>query len=302
MKSLSQIIEELKISQNQDSIDRRFDLVNNLTEEEREYHISYEIGQRKKAYAYRMRDMGALPEQIEFKLATKDFSLTAEEEREVLHNAALRKQWAMEAEFEKNKARIAEQNRIAQLKKQWNAEAFMQMIRLHYKSIHGEMQIIPGQNEFFKAIAYFLSGDDRLETEMNFKKDRGLIIYGDPGMGKTETFNAVKNNPLNPVRLFSILEIAEQVKEKGCCEFALDMFTVIDDVGSESVPVKYYGTEINWFKDFIEIMHLKKRYSKLIITTNCGGDEFEKLYGYRVRSRIREMFNVINLKGKDLRQ
>jgi DNA replication protein DnaC len=78
---------------------------------------------------------------------------------------------------------------------------------------------------------------------------------------------------------------------------------VIDDVGSEAVPVKYYGTEINWFKDFIETIYLKQtNYSNVIITTNLGGEEIEKLYGYRVRSRLREMFNVIELTGKDLRK
>jgi len=81
-----------------------------------------------------------------------------------------------------------------------------------------------------------------------------------------------------------------------------DRLLLLDDVGSEQAEVMHYGTKINWFKDFMEDYYLKNKvYTRLLITTNCGGDEIEKRYGYRVRSRVREMFNQIALTGVDRR-
>ena len=38
------------------------------------------------------------------------------------------------------------------------------------------------------------------------------------------------------------------------------------------------------------------------ITTNKSVDEIEQMYGTRVRSRMKEMFNMIVLDGKDRRK
>jgi len=76
----------------------------------------------------------------------------------------------------------------------------------------------------------------------------------------------------------------------------------LDDVGSESTPVKHYGTDIHWFKDFIEVWYAKKHpFNKLIISTNLSKKQIEEKYGYRVRSRMEEMFNIIDVNGEDLR-
>jgi len=41
---------------------------------------------------------------------------------------------------------------------------------------------------------------------------------------------------------------------------------------------------------------------KTFITTNIYGDEIDKLYGYRVKSRMREMCNDIYYPGEDRRK
>ncbi len=38
------------------------------------------------------------------------------------------------------------------------------------------------------------------------------------------------------------------------------------------------------------------------VTTNLSGDQIEENYGTRVRSRMREMFNMIILPGEDRRK
>ena len=44
-----------------------------------------------------------------------------------------------------------------------------------------------------------------------------------------------------------------------------------------------------------------KPFNKLIISTNNNFDEIESKYGFRVRSRIKDMFNIIDVRGKDMR-
>jgi hypothetical protein len=76
----------------------------------------------------------------------------------------------------------------------------------------------------------------------------------------------------------------------------------IDDMGTEDIK-NYYGNKKNVVGDLIE-----RRYSKgntgiwLHATTNLSGDQIEQYYGGRVRSRMREVFNFIELKGNDRRK
>ena len=77
----------------------------------------------------------------------------------------------------------------------------------------------------------------------------------------------------------------------------------IDDVGTEEPIVNHYGTKINWFKNFIEGYYAQfNTYESIIITTNCSFQEIEQKYGGRVRSRMAQMFNVINVEGDDFRK
>jgi DNA replication protein DnaC len=304
MKNLAEIIQDYaKTPASQEPIANPFDLIATLTPEEQAYHLEYATSQAQRAYAFRLQSLGASREEIVHKLAARDWTISEEEKQAILVFAANRKQWAQEEAEERERKKRFLIERMERLRAQWTAEAFIQVIRDHYKAKHGEVKIVAGQDRYFRALAYKLSGDPRLESEMGMNPQRGLLILGDPGLGKTETLNAVRNNPLAPIRIVSILEITDHVKETGFCDLRLDRITVIDDIGNEPVPVKYYGTEINWFKDFIEMAYLKNvDFRNLIITTNLGANHLQNLYGYRVRSRLREMFNVISLNGEDLRQ
>lgn len=67
-----------------------------------------------------------------------------------------------------------------------------------------------------------------------------------------------------------------------------------DDLGLES-NLKYYGNECNVVGEI-----LLSRYDLFVsagqlthATTNLNSSEIEQLYGNRVRSRMREMFNLV---------
>ena len=68
----------------------------------------------------------------------------------------------------------------------------------------------------------------------------------------------------------------------------------LDDLGVEQ-NIKYFGNECNTIGEVI--LHRYELYiNQQIIThatTNLNAAELEKWYGNRVRSRMREMFNLI---------
>lgn len=170
----------------------------------------------------------------------------------------------------------------------------------------GKRLVYNDENSFYiKALCYFMSENPKFEDELNLSFKRGMMIRGDYGVGKTHAVKCISDNPLHPIRMYSMIKISKEVDRNG--EFIIksgkDSVIYLDDVGTEEAVVNHYGTKINWFKDFIETYYANyNTYNKLIITTNCSFDELENRYGGRVRSRLAEMFNVIDVKGNDFRK
>jgi hypothetical protein len=67
-----------------------------------------------------------------------------------------------------------------------------------------------------------------------------------------------------------------------------------DDLGVES-SLKYYGNECNVMAEVLLTRYDLFVAQNLIthLTTNLSASEIEEAYGNRVRSRLREMFNLI---------
>lgn len=226
----------------------------------------------------------------------------------VLKEANQRKHWAVEKENDRIRANQQEINERKLLEEKWDANLFFNVIKQYFIRLNrtpikeGEFIFNESNDRLIKAVCYKFSNDPRYETELGFNFKNGLLISGDAGFGKTKTFEAIKNNPIMPISIYSMLDISEKVKDEGSCEINLRNMNLIDDAGSEQVIVNYYGTKINWFKNFIETYyHNNDDFSRLIITSNLGGEEWEQLYGYRVRSRLREKFDSITVTGPDKR-
>lgn len=271
-----------------------------LTEQEKEAAVAYETNRLIEHYAYRMKEKGLHPGDIAARISQIDWPSMVDTQS-VIDGANSRKLRALEEQsrVEERKERIKYEQE--QLKIQCNAKYFFKLIKHYFETVHGRFDTT--NMEYIKAVCFFFSADLRFESELGFSFNKGLLIQGTAGLGKTKTIIAIKDNPLYPVKVFSMIDITQHVRDTGSCEINTQQMILLDDVGSETELVKHYGNQINWFKEFIESYYLcYTSYSGLLITTNCGGDELEQKYGYRVRSRIREMFNVITLIGNDQRK
>ena len=72
-----------------------------------------------------------------------------------------------------------------------------------------------------------------------------------------------------------------------------------DDLGTEN-SLKYYGNDCNIMAEILLSRYDLFISQKLIthLTTNLNSSEIEQMYGSRVRSRMREMFNLVSFSNK----
>jgi len=72
-----------------------------------------------------------------------------------------------------------------------------------------------------------------------------------------------------------------------------------DDLGTEN-SLKYYGNDCNIMAEILLSRYDLFITQKLIthLTTNLNSSEIEQMYGSRVRSRMREMFNLVSFSNK----
>lgn len=156
-----------------------------------------------------------------------------------------------------------------------------------------------------KLLAYFLKD----ETTCDFNGvslNKGILLSGPIGCGKTTLMKLMKWGA--PQDFQFIFKTCRDIS----FEFIQDGYEVIhrytkgnlyahnynnfcfDDLGVEN-NLKYYGNECNVMAEII-----LSRYELFIsrnlithLTTNLSASEIDKNYGNRVRSRLREMCNLI---------
>ena len=156
-----------------------------------------------------------------------------------------------------------------------------------------------------KLICYFLK-DEVMATHFNLDLSEGILLSGPVGCGKT-TLMTLMRHVAQPNYKF-IMKTCRDIS----FEFIKDGYQTIhkysngnnsyseyrnycfDDLGVET-NLKYYGNECNVMAEII-----LSRYDIFIskqvithITSNLSASEIETTYGNRVRSRLRNMLNLI---------
>lgn len=249
-----------------------------------------------------MTEKGLSPRKIADNVNDRDWNRYIRVD-EILSAAALRKQWSEEDKKAKDLSAQKRKAEIERLIAKCDARYNFNLIRDFFKRNYGCFIYNPFNELYIKSLCFYFSNDPRFETELGFSFKKGLWIVGNAGLGKTKTLQAFEKHELYPLKIYNLVNITDRVKEIGSLEIDTSKVVLLDDVGTEQAPVKYFGTEINWFEEFIQKYYMdNKTFSGLIVTTNLGGSAIEQKYGYRVRSRIREMFNQIQLNGTDLRK
>ena len=150
--------------------------------------------------------------------------------------------------------------------------------------------------------------------------DKGLMMAGNFGVGKTWMMQLFQANQRQCFRMRPAKHIADAFEvagEETQQEFVYpfkntfedpDVFfqkesgLCIDDIGTEDVK-NHYGNKKNVIGDLFEIRYSKKTTGIMLhATTNLTTEQLKDFYGMRVVSRMREIFNFVELPGEDRRK
>jgi len=155
-----------------------------------------------------------------------------------------------------------------------------------------------------KLLAYFLR-DDLTCFQLNIDLNKGILLSGPVGIGKTSLMNLMKIltatdhkfyiKPCRDISYEFIKEGYEIIQKYSKGKLYPDPKTIcFDDLGIEN-SIKYYGNECNVMAEILLSRYDLFISKKIIthITTNLSATELETAYGNRVRSRLRSMVNLI---------
>lgn len=162
----------------------------------------------------------------------------------------------------------------------------------HFKIFKEDEEII------YKLSNYFI------KDAVNCKKhhidpNKGLLLSGPVGCGKTSLIKLLQHivphqKPYIVVPCRNIVFGFNHLGYKTIEDYGESSYFCFDDLGVEPMG-RHYGTDCNVMGEI-----LLSRYElflqsniKTHATTNLNAAELEELYGNRVRSRMRELFNLI---------
>lgn len=216
----------------------------------------------------------------------------------------------------KEKARVMEiityREKLAERQKPvvFTPEQMLNYVKSEYLRNEGrELEIDDWNREIILALAKYFSG-----VEGTLDLSKGIMLAGGIGTGKTSIFNAFSENPKKSFVVMECKFLALQYAEGGFDKIEIltspyppiygnkfhhDSYGVcFDDMGAEieDGKKKHYGNEANVLKDILELRYSRKATLAgltHVITNLTDPDQVEFEYGPRVRSRMREMFNVL---------
>lgn len=276
---------------------------NLLTPEEEKKAIDYAIQKAKDHFIWRRVNEFSEPiEKVYLKVAeiNWDEQVNVKGILEIANSNKQRVIWEEESLKQQKEQKLQHEKEMREL---WTAQGFYSYLRYVSRETFNKELLCNDQTlPLIKTWCYFLSEDPRFETELGYKFGKGLLLRGISGLGKTFIAECLQNNPYKPIGIESMISISEEVCKEGEYTLKKRRILYLDDVGTEEPVINYFGTKIRWFKDFLEMYYLKtKDYRNIVISTNNNFDELEDKYGFRVRSRIKDIFNIVDLDGVDMR-
>lgn len=262
----------------------------------------------------------------------EDVELTEAETQEAL-NAAREKKLAI-LEDERRK-KLAEKRR-ADMRRPWLANELYEVARARATKIirarTGKESLVfepvDFQQPVLKALSLYFTNSEMFEdldtSQYNslgipFSLQKGIWLWSNPGRGKTLMADMFRFNKRICYELVETPKLVHAYTQYGDDAIAryknvitesaseynfFQPFTGIffNDLGVETVPAKHYGNAVNVMESiFLDAYENLVPYWHRHVTTNLTGDQLLSQYGARFVDRIKECFNIIEMRGESLR-
>lgn len=150
----------------------------------------------------------------------------------------------------------------------------------------------------YKLCLYFIRDKERC-GQLGIDVNKGLLLSGPIGCGKTSLMKLLKfmvphRRPYEVIPCRNIVFGFNHVGYKVIGDYGNSLSFCFDDLGVEPEGT-YFGNKCNVMGEI-----LLSRYELFVnhglithSTTNLNAQELEERYGSRVRSRMRELFNLV---------
>lgn len=249
----------------------------------------------------------------------KHITLTQEQEIQITKTAILKaKEDIDKAQKEKEYWATVHKPKVYPI---YSAEVFNGRIIQQIKKTVKNFVIDEYNEEIIFDLACYFTNDKRFEEKNGWKLDKGILLFGNVGCGKTTLMRMFRDNQVASYFVISCRKVASEFSDGGKdggrqaiakyfgeyqsatagVKFGHEQSVGIcfDDLGTEEIQ-KHFGNQANVMAETILNRYdlFYKMRNKTHITTNLTADQIEETYGTRVRSRMREMFNKIVFDSK----
>lgn len=170
-----------------------------------------------------------------------------------------------------------------------------------------------------ESLIYYFNGNEIAESKYNLNLNKGILLIGKPGVGKSAIFQILKmylkhitNNirKSNLFRIESIESIKDEYKKSGnfnkynlCGLYNRGLNLLINEFGV-NYNEKIYGSNFQeLFNSFLMRRYeIFVSYNKMThATSNFDTVELSEIYDKVIIDRFKEMFNIIVLDGNSFR-
>lgn len=176
------------------------------------------------------------------------------------------------------------------------------------KTVYGNhFRVYETDTDVLLRLLIYFSKNKEKALELGISLRKGILLNGNVGCGKTSLMALFRLYLSKNERycIKSCRKITFQFRKQGY-DIINDYSKVsfdkpylqnycFDDLGVEKT-VKHFGNECNVMGEILLSRYDNFVTHKIIthITTNLTSSEIENMYGLRVRSRMREMFNLVS--------
>lgn len=179
---------------------------------------------------------------------------------------------------------------------------------LRYLEVKGKMlfgkdfRIFESDMDILFTLCNYMIRDEEMCRKMNLDLNKGLLVSGPVGCGKTSIMKLLKylvphQKAYEVIPCRNIVFSFNHIGFKAIEDYGDSGYFCFDDLGVEPLG-RFFGQDCNVLGEILLSRHdlLLSKKIKTHVTTNLKATELEERYGQRVRSRMKNLFNLVTFK------